>query len=250
MLNIALITQFCAVIFFVAVGIRLFLLGRRTGEIPEKLLGVYFFVTGFAYVGWAIPTVYALGDAAVDQIDLATWTLYSIGVVPFAYFTRIAFRPNAAWAKWLLITSLFLLFSGMTMWIVQAHVNYSLESPWFWSQWLGYTIPCIWLGLEAFLAYASANRRARIGLCDRMVANRYLLFGFFGAFQTFACITDVYLARAAMDNNMLIDDGLDVLLGSFEMVGIVMLFLAFFPPAFYQRWVSGANTHAAEPVDG
>jgi hypothetical protein len=82
-------------------------------------------------------------------------------------------------------------------------------------------------------------------LCDPVVANRYLLFGFFGVSQTFACITDVYLTP-----DYTINRGVDLLLGSLEVIGALIIFLVFFPPAFYQRWVSPSAAGAAKTVEG
>jgi hypothetical protein len=249
MLESAFITQALAATFFIVVGIRLFLLGRRTGEAPEKALGFYFFATGWAYVGWLLPTVHEFQGAVADAMDLTIWAIYTVGVIPFIVFTRMTFRPNAAWSKGLMVVLSLMLLSSMAMWVMKGSGFYTIDNPWFWPHWLGYTIPCVWVSIEALLAYASANRRARIGLCDRVVANRYLLFGLFGAFQAFACVTDIYIAQS-FATDRIVNDGVDLLLGAFEVVGIVMLFLAFFPPAFYLRWISGSATGAAETVDG
>jgi hypothetical protein len=245
MLDSGFISELLAAIFFIFVGIRLFLLSRRTGEAPEKLLGIYFFVTGWAYISWLVIAKSQLDSGTAALADLTTWVLYSLGVTPFIFFTRLVFRPNAVWAKWLTAANALLLFSGVAMWIVQRYDHYVLDNPWFWVQWLGYTTPCVWVGIEAFLSHSSANRRARVGLCDRVVANRYLLFGSFGVFQTFACISDVYLVPGYATNH-----GVDLVLGTLETMGALMLFLVFFPPAFYQRWISASATSAAETVEG
>ena len=242
----AYITQLLSAVFFLIVGIRLLRLSRRTGETPENLLGIYFFATGLSYLGWLLPTIFHL-EAMAAQFDLAAWSLYSVGVVPFMLFIRMAFRPNAAWANWMVYSCTLLLLTVLASWIIQGYVYYALDSPRYWCHWLGYTIPCLWLSVEAFLSHTRANRRTRIGLCDRVVANRYLLFGCFGVFQTFACITDV-VSEMESETSRAISVLADTLLGAFEMAGIVMLFLAFFPPAFYQRWIQSAAAGKAEEV--
>jgi hypothetical protein len=244
MFDTGFISQLLVVFAFVVVGIRLFRLSRRTGETPEALLGISFFITGWSYANWLV-----LAEVPFDQamlgLDLALWTLFSLGTMPLIFFTRLVFRPKAVWAKWLTAANALLLSSGIAMWIVQRSGYYVLDNPWYWVQWLGYTIPFTWLGIEAFLSYASAIRRVRIGLCDRVVANRYFLFGFFGVFQIFSCIMDVYLTPGYAVNR-----GVDVLLNSLELIGALILFLIFFPPAFYQRWISVSATSAAETVEG
>ena len=94
-------------------------------------------------------------------------------------------------------------------------------------------MPCVWVSAEAFLAYKRANRRILIGLCDRAVANRYLLYGISGAFQVFACTTDIFVDTAEE-----VSSTLDFALGAFEFPGIAALLLLFFQPTFYRRWIS------------
>jgi hypothetical protein len=244
MINGSYIAQILASAFFMIVGVRLLSLNRRTGETPEKLLGIYFLLTGFAYVGWMLPVIFDLGTMSVMS-ELSAWALYSIGVVAFLFFTRMVFRPNTTWTYGIVAFCTLGLFAGSGSWIIQD----AIDSPVYLFNWLGYTLPCIWMSAEAFLAYSRASRRVRVGLCDRVVANRYLLFACFGVFQTFACITDIFLEMEYMANNA-ITGGFDLALGGLEMVAIAMLFLVFFPPAFYQRWIAAPAAHATEAVDG
>ena len=97
---------------------------------------------------------------------------------------------------------------------------------------------------EAFLSHRLALRRSRIGLTDPIVVNRYLLLAAFGAFQTFACFSDVLVTIDAVDRT--ISAWSDSILGGFEIAGIAMLWLAFFPPASYLARVADS----ARPADG
>ena len=85
--------QLLAALFFLIAGERLIRLSRRTGEAPERLLGLYFTSTAVAYVGWVLPVVVALGSMA-EASDFAGWIIYSVGVVPYLIFIRIVFRPG------------------------------------------------------------------------------------------------------------------------------------------------------------
>ena len=77
----------------------------------------------------------------------------------------------------------------------------------------------------------------RIGLCDGAVANRYLLVSLFGAFQVATCF-----AELAMEFEFSANHGVsaftDGILGAMEVAGIAILWLAFFSPEWYQRWVT------------
>lgn len=56
-------SQLFAAVFFMLAGARRLRLSQRTGEAPERLLGLYFALTGVLYLGWVLPFVVA-GAAA------------------------------------------------------------------------------------------------------------------------------------------------------------------------------------------
>jgi len=246
------IGQLLTVVFFLIVGVRLLRLGRRTGEAPEKLLGLHFFAKGLAYLGWNIPAIFALEEIRTlinfeIWFDLVPWAVFGVGMVPMMLFVRVVFRPDAAWAKFLVTTLALLLFSATTMWFVQSADFYSIENPWFWCEWLGYTTTYLWVTVEAFLAYSRARRRERIGLCDPVVANRYLLFAASGTATTIGCFVDLVETRG-FSFYQTASTQIDLAYLIVESTGILMLFLVFFPPAFYRRWI--AAEPKAEVVDG
>ena len=239
-------SQLLAGLFFVIAGARMIRLSRRTGEAPERLLGLYFVSTGAAYLGWVLPLVVAIGPMA-GAIDLTAWVVYCIGVVPYLIFTRLVFRPNARWPHGVVIGCVVALATSTTVFISNHNLYPGLDDPFFWIQWLGYTVPCVWMTYEASLCRRDAMRRARIGLTDPGVANRYLLFALFGGFQVLACLSDILLAtQFAADQT--ISTSADLILGSCELAGIAALWLAFFPPASYRSWVAG-STQTADQVD-
>ena len=108
----------------------------------------------------------------------------------------------------------------------------------------------VWLSIEAFLADGSANRRARGGLCERVLADRYRLVAAFGIFQTFACKTDIWLAQPTWPTTSSMIGSISPWARLIETVGVCMLFLAFFPPAFDRHFVSGSSPSVAETVGG
>ena len=245
MIDLGTIAQFTAAVFFLVIGIRLLRLSLRTGEIPERLLGTYFVFAGLAYGVWQLQT-YLEQAWTGDPIDLLAWSLYAVGVIPFLHFSRVVFRPDSAWATWLVRLTTVSLVTGLTMWMVQAREYYVLDNPWYWAVWLGYSIPCAWFAIEAFLCHASAKRRVRVGLCDHVIANRYLLFGLFGVFEMLSCIVDVLSTSEA--ESAIVVTGFAIALGLFEILGIAILILAFFPPTSYQHWLESST--GAESMKG
>ena len=159
-----------------------------------------------------------------------------LGVFPYLFFIRSVFRSGAAWAGWLVGACSLCLLAGTLMLTADGTLDYSLDNPWFTIQWLGYTAPCFWLGWEATICRRGAQKRARIGLCSPVAANRYLLLGLFGGFQVLACLADVSLANE-VGSNQTVSLITDALLGGTEIASVVLLWLAFFPPRSYANWI-------------
>jgi hypothetical protein len=236
--------QLIAALFYIGVGGRLIRLSQRTGEAPERQLGLYFTLSGVAYVGWVLPSMVNLGSLG-EVADFAAWIIYSIGVIPFLIFIRGVFRPDHDWAAWLVYGCAAALAVSAVVLIHQGERYPPLDNPFFWVQWIGYTAPCAWLTAEAVRAHRAAGKRAEIGLSDRVVVNRYLLLSIFGAFQTFACFSDILLT-IDVNSDRSISALADSLLGGSELAGIATAWLAFCPPAAYLAWVSGSTPVAAQ----
>ena len=212
------------------------------------MLGLYFALSAVYYLGFNAPGLFRFGQWP-PQIELVVEWAYVLGVLPFLLFIRSVFRPDAAWARWsvrvcsvLLLASTLLLTAGGT-------VEYALADPWFVAQWVAYTAPCLWLAWEAMLYRQNATKRARIGLCPPIVANRYLLIGLFGLFQVFACLADLSFANE-VGNHQTVSLFTDALLGGAEIASVAVLWLAFFPPPFYANWITRRAVILPTPMDG
>ena len=147
--------QLMAALFFVVVGGRLLRLSQRTGEAPERLLGLYFAFTGLSYLGWVLPYVASLGSW-LQVSDVGSWTVYCIGVVPYLVFIRIVFRNDARWAKGLVAVCVVALFVSTAVLASDGELYTGIENPLFWVQWLGYTLPCVWMTSESLLSHRIA----------------------------------------------------------------------------------------------
>ncbi len=244
----AYLTSIAAGAFYVIVGARLLRLGRRTRERPEQWLGIYFGLSGAFYLGYHLPSLLGFGAWSRGAAWVVEWT-YIVGVFPYLFFIRSVFRPDARWSAALVgICTVFLLLgTGVAM--AQGEVIYALDNPWYLTQWVGYTVPCVWMCVEALLATRSARKRVRIGLCAPIVANRYLLFALFGGFQILACIADLSLANE-LGSDRAISLVSDALLGGSEIASVAVLWLAFFPPRFYGDWIARRAVALPTPMDG
>ena len=88
-----------------------------------------------------------------------------------------------------------------------------------------------------------------VGLCEPIVANRYLLLASFGGFQFLACLADLSFA-ADISGNQAVSTISDLLLGSTEIASVAVLWLAFFPPPFYTNWITRRAVILPTPMDG
>jgi hypothetical protein len=224
-------------IFYLIAGHRLLRLSRRTRERPELLLGIYFAFTGQWYLCFNAP--YFLG---IEELPLlithATEWIFVAGIIPYLLFIRTAFRPGSAWAKAVVIVCTLLLLTGATIGSLIGGFENSLDDPYYMFEWVGYTVPCVWMCCEGAIAHSAAQKRVKIGLCEPVVANSYLLFGLFGFCQTAACAAELLWAYGN-STAVTASSFADILLGASEIASVAVLWFIFFPPPAYRRWIDG-----------
>jgi hypothetical protein len=138
-----------------------------------------------------------------------------------------------------------LLFSGVSASSLEGDFEgVSIASPWFWCDWLGYTLPYVWICAEALIAYGAARKRRRVGLCEPAVANRFLLWALFGFFAALGGISliPLYVEYAATQSW---PEWGDYVSGGCEAAATAVLWFVFFPPGFYRRWVDRVGPSVA-----
>jgi len=232
----AYIGELFSAIFFVIAGARLLRLSRRTREAPEFLLGAAFVLSGIGLLFYMVPYAAAFELLWTPFTFAGRATFIPVSIL-WALFTRGVFRPSENWATGLVwaIGALHLIgVCGSAL--TGDFEGFSISSGWFWLEWTGYTLPVAWTGLEALVQYGQARRRVRLDLCGPLVCNRMLLWGLFGALQVGLSIV-VLFQYAAFDETNVFTPGWDLLYGVFSITSVVMIWFAFFPPAFYRRWI-------------
>jgi hypothetical protein len=242
----AFILELLAGIFFVIAAVPLLRLARRTQQVPERLLGVAFLLMGVSYLFYEIP--FALeNEALLVPFSLVGRLLWNASVVTIAAFTRVVFHRDQRWAGALVWGIVILLLTGLA---ISAHHG-DLEgmapigNPGFWLEWVGQVIPFVWIAADALTEYTTARRRARIGLSDPLVSNRYLLFAGFGLVQLATVVLLIPMYVGYETDNSGFTDSMDQLLGSLEMLTIAIVWIAFFPPRFYRGWIERRAARSA-----
>ena len=178
------------------VGLRLLALGRRTGQLPELLMG--FGLLLVAVLGGPLAAVGRLpgmlattpGDV-VFAIGLAATQL---GIALFCAFTWRVFRSDSLWATLLLLGMAGALGAewlgllnassrGSTMEEILPHTR-----PWAVAIVATLAVAFGWTGGESFAHYRRLLRQRGLGLGDPVVANRLLLWAIAGLATVALCI--------------------------------------------------------------
>lgn len=225
----------------IAVGLRLLGLHRRSGELPELLLGVMLLLS--VGVGYPLKIASIRLDPATAAPLLALSSLaVAVGFTCLLVFTYRVFRPRSRAGRAAAgVGSAILLATGF--WDAVASLQgtataANVLTP--QSMIHGATVACayLWASVESLRYRAILQRRARVGLGDPVVCNRLLLWGLTGVAVTLGIVLNF---GAAMAGVSMVESPL-VLLGS-SVTGVCqtgLLLLAFAPPRAYLSWVRGA----------
>jgi len=236
----AWIGELTAGIIYLIVGIRLARLASRTGERPERLLSNMFFFTAISYAFYVVPLI-SSAEALWTPFNFAGRVSYLPAPILVALFTRDVFRSESRLSTFMVYATAVLLVVGLCgSMMVNDWEGFELGSPFFWLEWVGYTIPYAWAGFEAFGQYLPSRRRRRLGLCDPMVCNRLLLWGLFGAIQVGLSLVllQMYAEFATDSAFSTLTDGLA---GVLEVISLTLVWFVFFPPRFYRKLFSAPD---------
>ncbi len=229
-------------------GARLIRLSWRSQKSPELLLGSSLLLWGLAYVCWQIPIAMA-NQPLTQPLFFVGRVFNDAGTIVFANFTWIVFRPQARWAKTLVFAIAIGVFAGVVGSIAVGDWEgvQPISNPWWWVDWAAGLVAMSWVSVEGFIHYRNAWRRVRLGLCDPLVCNRYLLWGITGiAWTVFTGMMAVQTIE--FETQQVWSIAIDRANGTLDITGVALVWLICFPPRFYQRWIAGASP-APEPEE-
>jgi hypothetical protein len=226
------------------VGVRLLLLWRQTGEQPELLIGIG--VLGIGPVGFALTVAAQL---LAGQSSPSSALCYGLGqlAVAIGAFSKFVFNwrvyhPESRIARNAAVAGGAVL---ATVWLEAAFRGFPVEAPGF--RHLPLVVALLWGSFEALRYRERMRRRARVGLGDPVVENRFLVWGLgAGAAGVGSVISMV--AGMIGGAQTLLDPGLLTLLSLHGMAAAVCMWLAFVPPKAYLRFVSRSGSVPAAAV--
>ncbi len=242
------IAALCGLVWFMvtslAVGVRLIALWRRTRQLPELLLATGLLCTGF--LSFAMSMIGKLFGAPGSPLRL--WlpiggpAVEASGCIALVVFAWKVFHPDARWAKALATALVALMVAGLAGELLSGqYIRYgdALPSvgPWIPLGLASRGLAPTWMAFESWRYFGMLRRRARLGLAEPLVVNRFALYGV-AMTATVAAYTVTVAHRAVLQTGLAVDPwafGLVSLLASVSAVGIG---LGFFPPRFYRRWIA------------
>lgn len=244
----AFIGGIIAGLVYFAAGIRLIRLSWRTQGSPELILGITFILWALSYVCWQIP-IATTNQPLTQPLFFAGRVFTNAGTIFLAYFIWIGFRNHSRWAKYLVYTIAFCMLVAMVGSIAKGDWGgiEPTSNPWWFLDWGAGFVAMAWIGVEGLIEYTRARQRMRLGLCDPLACNRFLLWAGVGSAWTlyngvFLCQTIEFEADRVWSSNM------DHAIAAIEAFGVALVYLIFFPPRFYRRWIAGAAP-APEPEE-
>lgn len=230
------------------VGTRLLMLARRTRGIPEFVVGMGFLLVGGS--GYPLSAISGYGVKTVGEVLFPAYAaghvVTILGIFCFVLFTWKSFRPQAGWARALvMVTGIGLFTIGSGCILTFAGSDPSLPSHlaahgWNTAGYPFFSVPFAWSAIEAQLAFRASRRREAIGLGDPVVTNRFLLWSLF-AFVALAMVAGNLFAQ--LSGQPVFASFVALLAtGVGSIITSAALYLAFAPPTRYLDFVRGADS--------
>jgi hypothetical protein len=233
---------------YLIAGVRLYRLSLQTHKLPERILAATLLLWGLAYACWQLPFVIN-DESAFQPLYIAGRFLTDAGTIASVLFLRLVFRPGSLFATALVagITIGLVLGVAGSAWVGDWESIYPLRNPWWWVEWGAVLVSMAWMGIEGLHHYAMSKLRRKLGLCTALTCNRYLLWGLTGTI--WAIYELVYaIQQIEFDATGSYSGSFDVVASTLEIIPIVCIWLVFFPPDIYRRWIerSDLQPEAAE----
>jgi hypothetical protein len=234
------------VLVSLALGLRLVLLARRTGQLPEFAVGCALLLQGG--VGYAAASLArgAPGLGVLPRVTLAALGMACmvLGTGGIAVFNWKVFRADCPW------TPRVVALVGLAL---VACFAWQAATPGFLAaaEYRGAGLHAIEIVTGAVLAWASFDalaygvklrKRLRLGLADPLVADRVRLWAC--ATISAQILNHLSIAAVAMGRDIVTWRYGGAVIFVLGFVAAFSMWLAFLPPLAYRRWVAARETAA------
>jgi len=231
------------------VGFRLLALSRRTGELPERLLGLG--LLSMAVIGGPVAGTGRAPGIVATPIGNALFAVgiafVQIGMACFLAFTWRVFRAGSTWAMGFVMLgcgALGVEWQGLVSASVGADMEEIFQHTRGWAIAVVATLATvsIWACLEAWSYHRKLVRRLALGMADPAIANRIWLWAVAGG--GVAAISLAMIPSMVAGVPPLHHPAALALIATAAFVASGCWWLAFFPPARYLARVRARAAHA------
>ncbi len=227
------------------VGLRLIWLARRSGQLPELLIGIG--VLGIGPVGFSLmlaSQVLAETRPATSTLCIALGQLaVTAGAFSKYLFNWRVYRPASRLAGAAVALGALALIGSYAVFIVQ---GFPPGPPGLRS--VPMIVALLWGSAEALGYWRRMRLRSQLGLGDALVQNRFLVWGLgAGAAGVGSLISTLVTLRVGPE--AMLDPQLLRVLSLHGLLAAVCMWLAFLPPKVYTRFIgSRGPAGLASPV--
>jgi len=229
-------------VIYLVLGLRLCWRSARSGEFSEQIFGFAMLIWAIGYAIYDIPYAFTEPGESIPPLLAYTSALaFNLGNLTLAVYAKDVFRKRENWAGWGVVALALCALLGATgsAWVGDWEQVEPLQNPGYWPQALANVAPAFWIGFDGLTQFAAARERLALGLVDPLPHNRMLLLGLVGVMwsvlEILIVVQDfVYINLGAWSLPLGIANGL------LELLPMGLLWLVFFPPAAYRRWIEAA----------
>jgi hypothetical protein len=228
-----------------AVGGRLLWKAGAPGARPELLLGAACTLDGVEWLLWVLAYYTPLaGTHAGDWLGAGCRVGIICHNIFLLAFTRLVFRPGSRTARVAVVALAGLMSSSLVIGIAQGDwLGYRSDRIWIWLETCPQLVAYAWTLVESALHYARMRKRLAHGLADPVVTNRVLLWALYGAAMLGAGIFYVISIGVASFSGEY-PFALDAAMIACTSFSCGAIWLAFYPPRAYRRWLASASETA------
>ena len=229
------------------IGIRLLVLWSRSRQLPELLIACG--ILGIGPVGFAFTlagtssgeTLSALAPVCLAAALFST----SAGAFAAAIFNWKVFRSDVPWLPPVLgVVAALFLGSLVHEAISTGFADATVVGSGFRLHSVLSTAILLWGAAESLRYFAMMRRRAKLGLADPLVTNRFLLWGLgIGAAGVGSAIS--VIACTITGQHMLSIPWVTASNSFHGFTAAVLMWVAFIPPGFYRRFVESRSQQPA-----
>lgn len=216
-------------------GVRLLVLAARSRKLPELWIGLFFvFTTPGAWLLLRVVGAVRAGVTPAYATVGAGMALVALGTIAAWLFTYQVFRPGSRVALGVVVVASLLCVWGAFQQVggLSGHVDFSRVRVEFVApRAFGFG----WATWEALRMYRMMQRRAALGLGDPVVRNRFLLFASWSASMCVLPLLQTVDRLVGTPGRYPLWAA--VLARPIGATMLIAIFLNFFPPRAYLRWL-------------